>query len=179
MEDANTNVGYYAATVLAPYLNKQIRVYRCPADSVPSANGQRLRTYSMNSQMGQFLLSQLGPAYALNNNPGYKVYNTINDLTCPGASLAWVLCDEHAGSINDGSLTVNMVGNLWPDVPGSYHRWSGSFSFADGHVELHKWLSDQLKIPVIREVMVHNIKAGQNNPDYLWFTQHSACPVSE
>jgi len=30
----------------------QLGVYRCPADNIPSANGQRLRTYSMNSQVG-------------------------------------------------------------------------------------------------------------------------------
>ena len=179
LQGPNTNWGYYMRTVLAPYLNAQIRAYKCPADTVPSTNGQRLRSYSMNSQMGQYFLSQLGPAYALNNNPGYKVYNTLNDLTCPGVAMAWIFCDEHAGSIDDGYLTVSMTGDSWPDLPGSYHRAGCGFSFADGHVELHKWVSNQIKVPVVKGVSAHGIKSGQNNPDYIWFTQRSACLVRE
>lgn len=177
--DSNTNEVYYTRSVLAPYLSAQIRVFKCPSDKVPSANGQRLRSYSMNGQMGQYLLSQLGPGFALNNNPGYKVYNTMNDLTCPGTAMAWIFCDEHAGSIDDGFLTVSMTGGVWPDVPASYHRWGGGFSFADGHVELRKWASQQIKIPVTPQVGVHNVAAGLNNPDYMWFTQRSACLMED
>src|SRR5665213_2492100 len=48
----NTNLALYTTGLLAPYVAKQVGVYKCPADNIPSANGQRLRTYSMNGQMG-------------------------------------------------------------------------------------------------------------------------------
>ena len=28
----------------------------------------------------------------------------------------------------------------WRDLPASYHNRAGSFSFADGHSEIHKWM---------------------------------------
>jgi len=177
--DANTNSAYYAQSLLNPYLAHQTDTYRCPADSVPSANGQRLRSYSMNGQVGQHLLSQLGPGYLANNNPGYRVYNTMDDLTCPGPSMSWIFCDEHAGSIDDGFLRVNLSNPIWPDVPGSYHGGSCGFSFADGHVEMRKWLTAAIKIPVILGVTLHDVEAGRNNPDYLWFAQRTACLAGE
>jgi len=45
--DANTNVQYYETNLMAPYMGGQLGVYRCPADNIPSDNGQRIRTYSM------------------------------------------------------------------------------------------------------------------------------------
>jgi prepilin-type N-terminal cleavage/methylation domain-containing protein/prepilin-type processing-associated H-X9-DG protein len=177
--DANTNLADYARAIISPYISSQVRIYKCPADIVPSANGDRLRSYSMNSQTGQYLLSSLSPNLAPYNNPGFMIYNTMNDLNCPGASRTWVFCDEHPGSIDDGSLTVDLVQPAWTDVPAAYHSWGCNFSFADGHVELRKWASGQIKIPVIKTAKVHDILAGQNNPDYLWFAQHSACALRE
>ena len=29
---------------------------------------------------------------------------------------------------------------MWRDLPASYHNGCGSFSFADGHSEVHKWM---------------------------------------
>jgi prepilin-type N-terminal cleavage/methylation domain-containing protein/prepilin-type processing-associated H-X9-DG protein len=177
--DANTNTSYYTQSALASYLSGQIRVYKCPGDTMLSANGARLRSYSMNSQVGQYLLAQLGPNYVVNLNPGYKVYNTMNDLDCPGPSMAWIFADEHPGSIDDGFLRVNLTAGDWPDVPGSLHGGSGSFSFADGHVELRKWLTGILNIPVIQNVPVHDIQGGVNNADYLWFTRRTACLIGQ
>jgi prepilin-type processing-associated H-X9-DG protein len=177
--DANTNTAYYLNSILAQFLSQQIRVYKCPGDGLASANGPRLRSYSMNSQMGQYILSQLGPNYAVNFNPGYKLLNTMSDLDCPGPSLAWVFADEHPGSIDDGFLRVNVTSGEWLDVPGSLHGEASIFSFADGHAELHKWLSGIINIPIVQNVSVHNIKGYANNPDYLWFTQRTACLIGQ
>jgi len=174
-QDANTNSAYLTGSILAPYVADQIRIYRCPGDNVPSANGTRLRSYSMNCQMGQYLLSSKGPAFVANLNPGYKVYNVMNDLTCPTPDLAWIFCDEHAGSINDGALSINLNQPEWPDLPASYHGWSCGFSFGDGHVELRRWASLAIQVPVVKNVVVHNVEATAANPDYIWFTQRSAC----
>jgi prepilin-type N-terminal cleavage/methylation domain-containing protein len=178
-QDANTNSVYYTGSLLAPYLASQIRAYKCPGDKVPSANGQRLRSYSMNCQMGLYILAQMGPAYAVNYNPGYRVYNTMNDLSCPGPGMSWVFNDEHPGSVNDAFLAVNMSSGVLTDVPGSLHGGVGAFSFSDSHVELRKWTTPQFKISVVQDVPVHNVQAGQTNADYVWLTQHSSCRVGQ
>src|SRR5947209_170327 len=49
---ANTNVAMYQTNLMAAYMSGQLGVYRCPTDKIPSFNGRRLRTYSMNSQVG-------------------------------------------------------------------------------------------------------------------------------
>src|SRR5580700_7073100 len=54
----NTNLALYTCGLLAPYVANQVGVYKCPADQVPSANGQRLRTYSMNGQMGAVYMAK-------------------------------------------------------------------------------------------------------------------------
>ena len=68
-----------------------------------------------------------------------------------------------------------MTRNTWPDVPASSHAGGSGISFADSHVEIRKWLTPHIKVPVVKNDDVHNIEAGQNNPDYLWFTLRSTC----
>ncbi|MGH7940519.1 MAG: prepilin-type N-terminal cleavage/methylation domain-containing protein, partial [Limisphaerales bacterium] len=67
--DANTNVALYQDSILGPYLGGQIAVYHCPGDTVPSPNGPRIRSYSMNCQMGALY----GPVQSVcaSENPGY------------------------------------------------------------------------------------------------------------
>src|SRR5207249_4237955 len=115
-----------------------LKVYKCPADTIPAYNGPRLRTYSMNSQMGYI------PAYGLiNYNTGWRQYSKMSDLNCPTPSEAFIFAEENPDSINDGFLEVGLgppSGNSdFPDVPGALHGSVGSFSFADGHVNLVRW----------------------------------------
>src|SRR5665213_2218641 len=76
----------------------------------------------------------------------------IRDRTqIPQPSAIFVFLDEHPDSINDGYFidkpaypTLSAYGGSaqndeWIDLPGSYHNGAGSFSFADGHTELHPW----------------------------------------
>src|SRR6266542_837399 len=42
---------YYIPNCLGPYVNNNIKVYKCPSDKIPSANGDRLRTISMDGAM--------------------------------------------------------------------------------------------------------------------------------
>ncbi len=49
--DANTNPVVYTSSLMWPYVGNNLSVYRCPGDVVPSANGQRIRSYSMQGQM--------------------------------------------------------------------------------------------------------------------------------
>jgi prepilin-type processing-associated H-X9-DG protein len=175
---ANTNRQYYLDpqySLMAPYMVNQLGVYHCPGDKVPSDNGPRIRSYSMNSQMG-------ASGGLQNYNPGWKQYMKMSDIVLPTPSDAFIFAEEHPGSINDGYLEMNLNTPDFPDIPGALHGGSGGFSFADGHAILRKWLTGVLLIPVVKDTTVHhagttiNGPINSNNQDWSWALQHSACP---
>jgi len=173
-DPANTNEFFYRTSIMAPFMGGQLGVYRCPADNIPSANGQRLRSYSMNSQMGNVYPTTYSSTRTY--NPGYRAYIKVSEiLNCPGPSQAFIFCEENICSLNDGYLQVNNNQAIFPDVPGSYHVWNCGFSFADGHSELHKWQTPVLKIAVRFGYTTDNVSTIANNADWQWFSQRTAC----
>ena len=172
-EDANTNAEIYKTSILAPYLGNQLGVYACPADNIPSANGPRIRTYSMSSQVGNLYTYDLTRGY----NSAAQAYRKVNEiLSCPGPSKTFVFCEENMCSMNDGYLQVDHGRANFPDVPGSYHKWGCGFSFADGHSEMHKWVTTVLKEEVVFNKRKDSIGTGFTNPDWKWYTERAACP---
>jgi len=170
-QEGNTNLALYTDALLAPYVLNQIGVYKCPADNVPSANGQRLRSYSMNGQMGAVYITDH------NLDMGALQYVKETDITRPAPSMAFVFADENPDSLNDGYLEVDSSGGGFPDVPAAYLGWACGFSFADGHAEMHQWQTKTLtSIVVASPNIVHNpsVAGGTANVDWIWFSQRSA-----
>jgi len=180
--DANTNVNYYQTSILAPYMGGQVGVYACPGDNIPSANGYRIRSYSMNAQMGNIYTTCA--AITIKDNPGYMVFSKMSQLNSAtlGASDAFVFCEENMCSLNDGYLQISSASAIYPDVPSSYHRKICGFSFADGHVEAHKWMTADLPGFVAKyyptKITASNLAdtGAKNNADWQWFTTHATCP---
>jgi|ERR1041385_1917415 prepilin-type N-terminal cleavage/methylation domain-containing protein len=171
---ANTNRQYYLDpqySLMASYMGNQLGVYRCPGDKVPSANGQRIRSYSMNSQMG-------ASGGLVNYNPGWKQYVKMSDIVLPAPADAFIFTEEHPGSINDGYLEMGLGSPGFPDVPGSLHGISAGFSFSDGHSALKRWMTPVLQIPIQQGVGVHYPPGvTANNADWLWARDHSSSPA--
>lgn len=185
----NTNTAVYTNTILAPYMSGQLGVYRCPADIWPSKNGLRVRDYSMQGQVGNLYCkgSAASGKGTLSENPDGIAYVKVTELrSAPGPSDIIVFLEEHPDSllngVNDGYLEVNSnAGNpSFPDVPGSNHQWGCGMSFADGHAEMHKWITPTLQIPVIQNPTsppynpLSNWPATSNplNADWAWFSTH-------
>jgi prepilin-type N-terminal cleavage/methylation domain-containing protein/prepilin-type processing-associated H-X9-DG protein len=165
----NTNLALYTSGLLAPYVAKQVGVYKCPADQVPSANGSRLRTYSMNGQMGA---AYMKPAKFNDDSPPPALqYVKDSDITHPAPADAFVFCEENRYSINDGYLEIDSHDGNFPDVPAAYHNNALGISFADGHAQIHKWQTSTLK-----NAKGHNpqVAGGKSNVDWIWFSQHAA-----
>jgi hypothetical protein len=161
----NTNLILYTSGLLAPYVAKQIGVYKCPADNIPSANGQRLRTYSMNGQMGAVYMAK----GHFNDDAPALQYSKDSDITHPAPSDAFVFCEENMWSINDGYLEIDSHDGGFPDVPGAYHDNGLGISFSDGHALIHKWQTQLLK-----DAKGHSVSGGKVNLDWIWFSQHAA-----
>ena len=135
---------------------------------IPSDGGQpRLRSYSMNGQMGAVYMV-MG-----NDNEDHPAlqYSKDSDITHPAPSDAFVFCDETMYSINDGYLEVDTHEGNFPDVPGSYHDNGVGISYADGHAEMHKWQTRALL-----NAMGHSpqVPGGTGNVDWIWFSHHTA-----
>jgi len=174
--NCNTNADYYNKSIIAPYMSGQVRVYKCPGDSIPSANGQRIRSFSMNAQMGNLYRR----AQTEGANPGYVAFVKISELKSLATSDAFVFCEENlCGPIGiDGYLQVDNVSPDWPDVPGVFHFGLTGFSFADGHAEAHKWVTGALKGVSYKSgnntiQYVSATPGGKSNPDWVWFTTHA------
>jgi prepilin-type N-terminal cleavage/methylation domain-containing protein len=168
--DPNTNRTLYASALLAPYLGGQIGVYKCPADNIPSANGDRLRTFSMQSQVGNVYSYGVSRGY----NANYAAFIKVSELTRLSPVNCIVFLEENMCSMNDGYLQVKNGSPVWPDVPGSYHDWACDFSWADGHADTRKWVTSVLKIPVAYGYTAGSISTGVGNADYLWWDSHTS-----
>jgi len=165
----NTNI----ATIISPEgllwpYSKSLTLYRCPADpntiNINGANYPLVRSVSMNQRMngGGYRSAPLSQF----NNPG-KYSGIIN----PGPASAFVFIDERADSINDGFFVVDMV-DTGPqaqigNIPADYHNGSSSVSFADGHVETHKWLDPRTERRPYQPYLV-----VPNDPDIAWLQEH-------
>ncbi len=173
---ANTNSVFYTSSnaLMWPYVNNNLSVYRCPGDVVPSANGTRIRSYSMNSAMIGGLRGNIAPLLAY--NPGNRVYFKGSDLVSPSPANLFVFADESPASINDGYLQISSNVPDFPDIPACYLEGGCGFSFADGHGEIHRWQTSVLLIPVRQGVTAFQVTPsdGNQNADWIWFTQHAS-----
>lgn len=158
---------------LGPYV-ADARTFKCPSDtstyrsssaSVGSRGVPRARSYSANNAMN-------GPSSWLGNN--YRIYGRVYDIVLPPPSRAWVYIDEHPGSINDAAFAVEMPASpascRWIDLPALHHDGAGALSFADGHVELHRWVDPRSRFPFRDGIYATLGVAQPNNPDVLWLT---------
>jgi prepilin-type processing-associated H-X9-DG protein len=97
-------------------------------------------------------------------------------LRCPVPSLAFIFCDEAMASMNDGYLQMGLTFPEFPDVPAAYHGARNSFSFADGHVESHKWKGRTLPaVPYQYGVTDQSVPTSGQDPDWQWCTNHASC----
>ena len=165
-QQGNTNINLYTDGLLAPYLANQLGVYRSPGDTQLSANGQRIRSYSMNGQMGCFYILKL-----LDDDVPAKKYVKESDIVKPVPSDAFVFCEENPNTIQDGYLEIHSQTTMpgFPDVPAAYLGGACAFSFADGHAQVHKWATS-----VLLNAKSTISSVANNNADWVWFSQHAA-----
>lgn len=150
------SIGFYA---------KAAGIYHCPTDVFiknTTYHQVRVRSCSANAYVDG---TGTGGGAA-----GYKVFKKFSDFSALlGPSDCWVYLDENPESINDGWFLFNAAGTppSINDRPAVNHGIWSSFSYVDGHAELHKWLDVFL-----------NPKAatgGTGGKDTYWLAQHGTC----
>jgi prepilin-type processing-associated H-X9-DG protein len=164
----NTNPAYVLSGKLAYYVNNNVGVYKCPCDQTPAQNGARLRSISMNSLMGN-------PLIVPNRfNPNWAQF--LNASQIPRPSNYYVFIEEHPDTINDGYFMNRWDTINWGNLPASYHAGAANISWADGHIERHRWIPNTIRPPV---------KGGVNGgfvpsptTDYLWLRERTSVRIN-
>jgi len=146
----NTNVLFITDekySKLAKYFANTKNIFKCPADiymsSVQRGRGWTARVRSVSGNIG------VGDGNA-ESGPWDQIYKHIKktgDFIFPGPSETWVYLDEHPDSINDAGF-FNPYESSWIDLPASYHNNAAGFAFADGHSEVHKWVSSNKNVKI-------------------------------
>ena len=144
--DSQTNAQYFMDALLGRYLGSA-KLMKCPSDkfAYPGVGESYVRNFSLSAYMngggyGQPLRTPPAPF----NDPSIPIYTRGGSLG--RASNLITFMHEDANSIDDGTFNPsigvpgtpansNVIGNR----PAAMHNGATSFSFADGHSELHRW----------------------------------------
>ncbi|MGO8698334.1 MAG: prepilin-type N-terminal cleavage/methylation domain-containing protein [Limisphaerales bacterium] len=174
-----TNVQFLigrAYALLVPY-QPSSKIYKCPADRSlwPDGAGKlvnELRSYSLNSYIATPPANLMQP---LELTAGYRVYMKSAQLAADAAANRFVFMDVNPASICTPGFGVDMAAEEFIHYPSDLHRNRSIVSFADTHVETHKWEDPRTTIGVPRgqEHIPHDT-ASPNNKDLVWIAQHTS-----
>ena len=155
LDPDNTNTVLITSGGLGPYTSGSVSLYRCSSDFVLSEVQKkagwnaRLRSLSMNAMVGN--AGEFSSSGFNTNNPGYRQFFKSSQV--PDPSRIFVFIEEHPDSVDDGYFLNKPETMAWLDLPASYHDGGASLAFADGHVEIHKWLFGSTKPPARPDVI--------------------------
>lgn len=165
--EGNTNLAGLTTGKLAPYLQGSTPVFKCPSDKSVADNGPRIRSMSMNSLVGD-------PGVLTNVfNPQLVQFFRSADI--PNPANIYVFLDEHPDTINDGFFMNRWEDYRWGNLPASYHNGAANLSFADGHVESHRWVLDETRRPS-EKGGVGGTFAASSHTDFDWLKSRSSIP---
>ena len=157
------------------------RIYKCPADTStwPLDNSvstlvTELRSYAMNSYMG---IPTTGVVQPLNISAAYKTYAKSSQFianTSDAPVNRFVFTDVNPASICTPAFGVDMSLQTWIHLPSDLHRQRGVLAFADGHVEVHRWLDPRTMVNLASGAgyIPHGTPAA-NSPDLIWLGQRT------
>jgi len=166
------------------YCGANASIWRCPSDeSYVLVNGEpkpRVRSYSMNFYLGGFAGS-----YGSAELSPYRLYLKSSDITAPAPDRLFVFLDQRPDSINWGNFVVRMDGyspnspNLYrfeQDLPGFYHDGAATFSYADGHGEIHRWQDARTIPPISSGGVLNATYPSPRNVDIAWLQDKATRP---
>jgi prepilin-type N-terminal cleavage/methylation domain-containing protein len=145
---------------LYPYTANSRAIYRCPADNRTEAGVPFVRSYSMNTWMNGKTWGNPPPGTKL---PSYKLFKKDTDITRPANS--WVLIEEDSETINDGMFVVYMNSAYsFDDIPTRRHDYGYVLNFADGHSDIYRITTPELK-SWRKPKNLPQMATGVENPD--------------
>ena len=144
-------------------------IYHCPADKSVGMGqtDSRVRSYSMNAFVAPHTINDgiSGISYGVATG-GNEIYPKDTSFSKLKATDCFVFTEERVDSLNDGWFWSLGSASTVRDVPQIAHGGKVTvFSFGDGHVETHKWLTSWF-------VSAVSAQSSLGNPDIGWLGAH-------
>lgn len=148
---------------------KELKIYRCPSDRIAgtgegNAEHPRTRSYGMNAYVG---LRVGGRPFRNLPDDRYAVFMKTGDIAGISSSDLMVFADINPESICRPLFGTYMDEETFLHYPAAHHMKGGVFSFADGHVESHRWLDRRTVNPGRIDFHRHN-ESSPGNRDLRW-----------
>jgi prepilin-type N-terminal cleavage/methylation domain-containing protein/prepilin-type processing-associated H-X9-DG protein len=149
-------------------------VYNCPADrlKIPVGNvlQRKVRTYSLNSWM-----AWTAPDGAFASDR-WKTFYKHSDLAAANPSQMLSFVDGAPDSVCFPAFVVLMSHNaFFYHFPSADHGGRGNLTFADGHLEAHRW-SDSRTVEESRTNGYDHFRILRENADQAWLQGHATVP---
>jgi len=167
------------------YCGANATIWKCPSDtSYVIVTGQakaRVRSYTMNFYLGGYAGdATLMPA----SSKPFRFYLKSPDLVAPSPDRLFVFLDQRSDSINWGNFLTSMEGSspsnpalyrFEQDLPGFYHDGAATFSYVDGHGEVHRWRDFRTTPPLVPNGIIYSTSPiiTPGNPDVAWLQDHA------
>ena len=102
----------------------------------------------------------------------YKVFKRHAELTPRMNSGVFVFQDVNPDSICWPFFGVQMATDSFFNFPNSSHSRGGVISFADGHVDYHRWRDKRTVTAYSGNYHAHR-ESSPNNPDIYWLRERT------
>jgi len=156
----------------AAYL-KTAAVYKCPSDRSTVLLGDtkypKVRSYALNSYMNW----EAGAIY--NNDTNYLSFTKQTDIAGAAPSEIFTFLDVAPGYICHSAFVVVEDSIVYYHLPSAQHSQSGVVTFADGHIESHRWSEPKTvrDAQTVEWITTHlNFETG--NRDLKWLQAHAS-----
>lgn len=171
--EANTNKQFMIGenyALFEPYI-RATGIYNCPGDrdyvKVFGQNFPKLRSYALNAYLGW------AGEWDTRMSTLYKTFLKQSELTASmPSSGTFLFQDVNPNSICWPYFGVQMADARFFNFPSSLHNKGGVISFADGHVDYHRWLDRRTISPNLAYYHHHN-DLSPLNPDIKWIQQRT------
>ena len=170
--EANTNRAYMLDPRYALFANylTTTRVYVCPTDrpevTVSGKKHDKIRSYALNAYVGW-----TGP-WESRLSSAHKVFMKHSQMVSPQPAGIFLFQDVHPNSICWPYFGVQMLSDTFFNFPGSSHNRAVVISFADGHVEAHKWVDQRTVTAYSPDYHRHN-ESSPANKDLVWLRERT------
>jgi prepilin-type N-terminal cleavage/methylation domain-containing protein/prepilin-type processing-associated H-X9-DG protein len=118
---------------------------------------------------GPWLTGKEGGCSGNRHNSPWRTYGKLSEMVIPIPARLFVMTEENPWSINDATLVVSASIPEWVDWPSTLHEGGCVLTFADGHAELHKWVTGTLDLQ--GGAFLGDLTA--TNADWLWLSQRA------
>lgn len=178
-QNANTTEDYVLSPAYAQFAAyiRTIKVYVCPTDRDSLKIGNVLygtkRSYSLNAYVGwqgnwDGRISSTGA----NGLPLFRVFKKHSAMTAAMPNGTFLFSDVNSNSICGPAFGVVMDRDLFFNFPSSTHERGAVLSFADAHVEWHRW-KDVRTIKAVSSDYHAHAESSPGNLDLVWLRERT------